>query len=217
MAVQTGAADVLELLRKGPPRFITVEGIDGCGKTTVAAALVEALEARGVPVVATREPTDTWLGEAVKRGNREDVDAFSEVFLFLADRTEHTRRIEGWLVEGKVVVSDRYADSTYAYQAVSLKDQGMEGDPLFWLKSVSAPVVQTPDLTLLLMVEPSVALARIADRPDKAKFETLDFLTRVSENYIDLASQEDRFTIMDAELPLAAVVAAAKGAVFSER
>jgi dTMP kinase len=212
MAIGTEAA-VLEVVRRGPPRFITVEGIDGCGKTTVAAALVSELEARGVPVVATREPTDTWLGEAVKRGNEEDVSPFTEVFLFLADRADHTLRIREWLAEGNVVVSDRYADSTYAYQAASLQVHGM-GDALFWLKSVSAPIVEVPDMTLLLMLEPSLALARIADRPRKTKFEDSDFLSRVSENYVDLASQEDRFIIVDAERPLAAVIEAVKEAVF---
>ncbi len=214
MAIRMESADALDVIRKGPVRFVTVEGIDGCGKTSVAAALVDAYRERGIPVVATREPTESWLGDAVRRANREDVGPFAETFLFLADRAEHTREIQTWLAEGKVVVSDRYADSTYAYQAVSLQEAELMADALFWLKTVSDPLVVPPDLTLLLMVDPSVALKRIADRPDKAKFEDLAFLERVSDNYVDLASQEERFSIIDAGKPLAAVTEAALEAVF---
>lgn len=175
--------------------FATIEGIDGSGKTTVAGSVVRALEAAGVPVVPTTEPTRTWRGDAVKWAIERDVDAVSETFLFLADRKAHGARIRAWLMEGMLVLSDRYADSTYAYQGARL--EGKRKDPVAWLRDLSAPFVVTPDVTYFLAVPPEVGLARIQGRERRVRFETLEFLRKVDANYRQLAKGR-RFVTVDA-------------------
>ncbi len=166
-------------------RFITFEGIDGSGKTTIARRVAAELRRRGHRVVLTTEPTRSWLGDAVKRSYDDDVGPLAETFLFLADRARHTEDIRAWLKAGNLVVSDRYADSTYAYQGARL--QGIVRNPLEWLKSVSAPAIVEPDLTLLLEITPAIGLRRISGRAKKVRFETLRFLTKVAANYGRLA------------------------------
>jgi len=187
-----------------PGLFATLEGIDGSGKTTVVAMVAEGLEASGVPVVRTTEPTKTWRGDAVKWAIERDVDPLSETFLFLADREAHGRRIRAWLDAGKLVLSDRYADSTYAYQGARLA--GRKPDPVAWLREISHPFVVTPHVTYFLSIPPKEALARIRDRAKKVRFEELSFLAAVDANYRQLA-RDPRFLTLDAMKP-AEVVAA---------
>ncbi len=175
-------------------RFITLEGIDGSGKTTIARRVVEALRRSGHRVVSTTEPTDSWLGRAVKRSYDDDVGPLAETFLFLADRARHTADIREWLDAGAIVVSDRYADSTYAYQGARL--EGVVPDPMRWLQQVSAPAIAEPDLTILLDVSPALGLRRIAPRRRKVRFETQRFLERVAANYRRLAKAR-RFASID--------------------
>ena len=184
--------------------FATVEGIDGSGKTTVVGMVAEGLEASGIPVARTTEPTKTWRGDAVKWAIERDVDPLSETFLFLADREAHGRRIRAWLAEGKLVLSDRYADSTYAYQGARLA--GRKEDPVAWLREISRPFVVAPDVTYFLSIPPKEALARIRDRAKKVRFEELVFLAAVDANYRQLA-RDPRFLTVDAMKP-AEVVAA---------
>jgi len=166
-------------------RFITIEGIDGSGKTTIAHRIGAELRRRGYRVVLTTEPTRTWLGDAVKRSYDDDVGPLAETFLFLADRARHTERIRAWVAGGAIVVSDRYADSTYAYQGVRL--EGVVPDPIRWLQAISAPFVRKPDLTILLEVPVRLGLRRIAGRKRKIRFEKENFLTRVAANYRRIA------------------------------
>ncbi len=180
-------------------KFITFEGIDGSGKSTVVRAVSEGLQNSGHDVVLTTEPTKTWLGKAVKRSYVEDVSPFTEALLFLADRATHSERIRRWIDEGKVVLSDRYCDSTYAYQAARLK--GMLEDPLDWLQRLSAPFVVTPDLTILLDVAPRTGLRRIESRKRMTHFERESFLKEVRKNYLALAKL-GRFSVLDASRPL---------------
>lgn len=175
--------------------FATVEGIDGSGKTTVTAKVAEALEGEGVAVVRTTEPTHTWRGQAVKWAIDGDVDPVTEAFLFLTDRQSHGARIRTWLADGKVVLSDRYADSTYAYQGARL--EGSRRDPVAWLQELSAPFVVPPDVTYFLAVPPDLGLARIEGRSRKVRFEELAFLRRVDANYRQLA-RDPRFVTLDA-------------------
>jgi dTMP kinase len=88
--------------------FVVLEGIDGSGKSSVARSLFEILN-REMPgrVVLTAEPTETWLGDCVLRANKENLSGTAEALLFVADRTEHSLRIDEWLKEGKVVLCDR--------------------------------------------------------------------------------------------------------------
>jgi len=183
-------------------RFVTFEGIDGSGKTTVVHRIEPELRRRGVKVTLTSEPTRTWLGDAVRKSYQDDVGPLAETFLFLADRAAHTDQIRGWLRTGAIVLSDRYADSTYAYQGARL--MGVVKDPIRWLQRVSAPVVLEPDLTILLEVPARLGLRRIADRKRKVRFEKEGFLTKVAKNY-DRLARSPRFVRIDAARPAADV------------
>ncbi|MEE9116843.1 MAG: dTMP kinase [Thermoplasmata archaeon] len=186
-------------------RFITLDGIDGCGKSSVAERLFRTLEEQGRDVILTREPTDSWIGEAVKRSISEDHPALTEAFLFMADRATHSVEISEWLKGDKIVICDRYADSTICYQAASLASEGFDGDPVEWLKGISDLYVLSPDLTILLDLDPGVAMERIQQREKIAKFEKRDFLTIVRENFLRLAEMEDRIKIVDARPPFGTV------------
>jgi dTMP kinase len=175
-------------------RFITVEGIDGAGKTTIVRRIGPELRKRGYHVVLTTEPTRTWLGDAVKRSFDDDVGPLAETFLFLADRARHTEQIRSWLAQGAIVLCDRYADSTFAYQGARLR--GIVKDPIRWLTAVSAPAVLEPDLTILLEIPPRLGLRRIAGRKRKVRFEKEPFLALVAENYRRLARSR-RFARID--------------------
>ena len=186
-------------------KFITFEGIDGCGKTSVAEAIFEQLRFEGKEVVLTQEPTKSWLGDAVKRSISEDHPALTEAFLFMADRATHSKEISGWLQDGKIVLCDRYADSTVCYQAASLVLEGFEGDPFEWLKEISDSCTLKPDATFVLDIEPETALERIQSRDKMIKFEKPDFLGMVRENFLRLGLKEERIEVIDATPPLKAV------------
>ncbi len=183
--------------------FVVFEGIDGSGKSTVAHGVFDALS-RKMPgrVVLTSEPTDTWLGECVKRANSEGTDEFAEALLFMADRAQHGQQIRSWLEQGMIVLSDRYFSSTLAYQGALLKRQmGGTKAALEWLKEVNRPIVVQPDLTLLLTVKVTVAVERLATRSSKTKFENLDYLHDVDLIYRGLAMEDPSFFTIDASKP----------------
>lgn len=192
-------------------RFITFEGIDGCGKSTVSKLAAERLGREGVRTAWTCEPTGTWLGQAVKRGYAEKVGPFAEAFLFMADRVEHIKQIKGQMENGTVVLSDRYLDSTVAYQGAGLEDEpGLKGvDALDWLRKAHQPFLLVPDLTIYLRVTPEVGLARLSGRAHLTKFEKLDFLRKVARNYDTIAQSEPgRVKVLDAAGGLEKVVSA---------
>lgn len=183
------------VLRRG--FLVTCEGIDGSGKSTACAGLSQALSKRGLPVSQRVEPTRTWLGEAVRRAFVEEVSPWSEAMLFMADHATHVGAVRGELAEGRLVVSDRWSDSTYAYQGAALARPGF--DAVAWLQGVEAPFELVPDLTLLFDLDPVVALERVGRRGAAEKFERLDFLVQVRANYLRLArEQPDRFVVVDA-------------------
>ncbi|MFQ5986392.1 MAG: dTMP kinase [Thermoplasmata archaeon] len=177
--------------------FVTLEGIDGAGKSTLARRLADRLGDRGFDVVRTKEPTDSWLGETVRHAVEEDEDPRVQALLFLADRGLHTGEIEAWLAEGRVVLCDRYHDSTLAYQGVAL--EGKVDDPGDWLEQASSFIALEPDLTLLLLIDPAEGLARIAATRTRSPFERVPFLTKVQEVYKEMARQS-RFVKLDANL-----------------
>ncbi len=184
------------------PALVTFEGIDGSGKTTIARRVYRALEKRGVRVVLTSEPTRSWLGTAVRRSYRDEVGPVAESLLFLADRAVHSEQIRRWLREGNVVLCDRYADSTYAYQGARLA-RAMP-DPVRWLRSVSAPLIVRPDVTILLRVTPALGLRRIEHRKRHIRFEQRPFLATVARNY-DRLARDRRFVVVDGARSAAAV------------
>lgn len=196
-------------------RLITCEGIDGSGKSTAARALADALRGQGRDVRATLEPTPTWLGEAVRHGFKEDVSPWTEALLFMADHATHVERVRGQLAEGALVVSDRWSDSTFAYQGAALSFPGF--DALARLREMEAPFDLAPDLTLLFDLDPEAAIERVGRRgQDAEKFERVDFLVKVRANYLRLAKEEPaRFVVLDAARAPDAVLRDALAAVLA--
>jgi len=174
--------------------FVTFEGIDGSGKTTVSHLVLEKLRSRGHSVFLTSEPTTGWLGDLVRRGIEEDVNAITESFLFLADRSAHIGQIRSHLEKGELVLCDRYADSTFAYQGARLA--GVLPDPIRFLQNASRGWLLSPDLTILLRVSPELGMDRIKGRPTKIRFEDLALLRRVAANY-DRLARSRRFAVLD--------------------
>ncbi|WP_336036266.1 dTMP kinase [Halobacterium yunchengense] len=176
--------------------LVTLEGIDGSGKTTVWEALRDA---RGDGYTFTREPTDSWYGEAVRRSEAErDADPLAELFLFTADHADHLSRVvRPALDRGDVVVSDRYSDSRYAYQGVAL--DGLVPRPMEYVRGVHQPWTRPPDVTLYFDVDPETGAARSGATN---KFEQAEFLGRVRENFEQLVEYEpERFVRIDAAQP----------------
>ena len=175
--------------------LVTVEGLDGSGKTTVWESLKEAYP----DAVFTREPTESWYGEAVYRSiNADDADPLAELFLYTADHADHLSRTVGPALEaGNPVVSDRYSDSRYAYQGVTLADRF--DDAVAFVRSVHRPWTRPPDLTVYLDVDPETA----AERSGKTnKFEQSAYLKRVQQNYERLIdATPGRFVRVDASQP----------------
>lgn len=182
--------------------FVTFEGIDGSGKTTVSRLVAETFRGQGHSVFLTSEPTKSWLGNAVRRAVDVDVGAVAESFLFLADRAVHVGEIRSHLAKGELVLCDRYADSTYAYQGARLADA--MSDPIRLLQRASEGWVLVPDLTILLRVPPELGIQRIESRADKIRFEDLVFLKKVAANYDRLAKAR-RFAVLDGKRTAVAV------------
>ncbi len=180
-------------------RFFVFEGIDGSGKSTVSRLFAERLAATGRPVEWTAEPTSGWIGDQVRRANKEAHSDFAETLLYVADRAEHTAQIIGWLGDGRSVVGDRYVGSTLAYQSVTLRPH-LGSKALEWLKMVNEPFVVRPDMTFLLRIDPDLALARLSNRKEKEKFEKVEFLRKVAAMYDRLADADPSYIVVDASL-----------------
>lgn len=179
--------------------LVTIEGIDGAGKSTV----VDALEREWPDAVYTREPTDSWVGDAVRRSIGDDGSpAFLDFFLFTADHADLIERVVRPAVsEDRLVFCDRYVDSRLAYQSVTLADS--LDDPLEWIRCVHEPVTVWPDLTLLLDLPAEMAVRR--KDGGGMKYEKTEFLKEVREQYLELA-EDSRFRVVDAVREPEAVV-----------
>lgn len=188
--------------------FITLEGPDGCGKTTQAALLAAALSARGNEVVCLREPGGTPLSEKIRAllldPAHTDMCSDCELLLYEASRAQLTRQvIEPALAHGKVVVCDRYYDSTYAYQAGGRRlDEGLvrEANRL-------GSCGYTPDVTLVLNLPVDVALSRATQGgADRMEAEGDAFQQRVHDAYVRLSIEEpERVFLVDAQGEVAEV------------
>lgn len=168
-------------------RLIVLEGIDGSGKTTLGRALAQSLGA-----VFTAEPSEGFVGDALRRAGEEEGHPLLEALLFVADRAHHTHRMVDWLEEGRDVVCDRYYASTLAYQTAAL-GEGLRP----WLRELNDKVIIRPDATLLLDIDPDEGMARVNSRGGTSKFEKLGYLREVRRQYLRLA-EEDGFIIIDA-------------------
>lgn len=175
--------------------LITLEGIDGSGKSTLHAALKERLT--DLDPVFTREPGATWVGEAVRRAIAEQIDPVTEATLFVADHAAHISKIiRPALAEGRIVISDRYSDSRYAYQSVTL--QGIIPDPEGWLRSMHNGWTIVPDRTILCILPVDDAMKRLKPKDQQEHFEKRETLEKVQNNYLEFARREpDRFIILD--------------------
>jgi dTMP kinase len=180
-------------------KLITLEGIDGSGKSTVAKKLQENPEIRALGPIFTREPTrGTLTGNAVEKAIQSDTDQLAELFLFTADHAEHLAKLVKPALEcGKSVISDRYSDSRYAYQGITLKTR-LE-NPLEWIKNLHRGWTIIPDLTFLFDIRPEISVERCGRRGDQSKFEKIEFLGGVRELFLRLADEDpERFIMIDA-------------------
>jgi dTMP kinase len=202
--------------------LITVEGVEGSGKTTHCKRLGQWLGARGLEVVLTSEPDGTPLGSAIRGLFETDGVAptpLTQTFLFMAARQQHVAQvIRPALARGAVVVSDRYADATLAYQGFG---GGMELETIRDLNALATGGVM-PDLTILLDLDPAEGIRRISDRPLDA-FEKMDmgFHHRVREGYLEIArAEKNRVVVLSAAQPKdalhAAVVRAVEGLLLKQ-
>lgn len=184
---------------EGIPLLITIEGIDGSGKSTLVSALRDSL--KDLDPVFTREPGSTWVGDAVRRAIEERVDPVTEALLFVADHAAHLETvIRPALAREKLVISDRYTDSRYAYQGVML--EGRIRDPLVWLRTLHNGWTIVPDRTFLLIIPVDEAIKRLPGDRRREHFEDGPFLEKVQGNYVLLAEAEPaRFVLVDALLP----------------
>jgi len=187
--------------------LVTLEGLDGSGKTTVWEALHDAHP----DATFTREPTESWYGDAVYRSlSDDDADPLAELFLYTADHAAHLAdTVRPALAAGDLVVSDRYSDSRYAYQGATL--EGEIERPMEYVRGVHQPFTVEPDLTIYLDLDPHTA----AERSDETnKFERTEYLSRVRENYETLIELDpQRFVRIDATRSPEHVVEAAESAV----
>lgn len=189
--------------------FITLEGIEGVGKTSAADCVTAWLRARGMAVTATREPGGSQLGERVRalvlEHNGVPIAPLAELLLMFAARAQHLEeQIRPALARGDAVVCDRFTDATYAYQG------GGRGLPTHQIDAAAALVHADlqPTLTILLDAPPAVGLSRARARSavDRFEAEHLSFFERVRQAYLDLARRQPlRFVVIDATQDLSTV------------
>jgi dTMP kinase len=192
--------------------FVTLEGLDGSGKTTQARLLGARLEAAGAEVVVTREPGGTSLGEEIRALvlHGGDVAPWAEAALYAASRAQHVEQvIRPALARGATVICDRYVDSSVAYQGIA-RGLGLERVLDLNLAAVEGLL---PDRTILLEIGPDDAAARVGGDRDRIEREDDGFHARVADAYRQLAARfGERYVVLDGTLPaeeLAELIAAA--------
>lgn len=187
--------------------LITLEGIDGSGKSTLMKYIGEHLTARGLSFVLTREPGGTKVSEAIREVLitdfvDEDINPITELLLMFASRSQHIQEvIIPELRQGKIVVSDRFIDSSYAYQAI-----GRGADFKLYRSLVAAIIDRSdislrPDITILLDIPASVAVKRLKNRGlnDRIECEIIDHLESIRSAYLEVyEASTDRISLIDA-------------------
>jgi len=188
-------------------RFIVVEGIDGSGKSTVAARIADELTRRGRKVLRTREPGGTPLSEKIRAllldAKNSEMVPFTELFLYMASRAQLVDEvIRPSLRDGVDVVCDRYYYSTAAYQGAA----GRVGIPVVLEVAEKIAKFEKPDLVALLDVDPAVARGRDGIRTDRVESKGLDYQKRVRAGFLRLAKRDRRrIRVFDASRPSDAV------------
>ncbi len=184
-------------------KFITLEGMDGAGKSTHIPDIIKLLELKGVEVISTREPGGTLLGEQLRTLLlNEAMHPETETLLMFAARREHISQIiEPALARGAWVLSDRFTDATYAYQSGG---RGVLANKVIELEAWVQGDLQ-PDLTLLFDVPVEVSVARLASAraPDKFERESAEFFTKIRNAYLDRANKNpNRFCMINSNQAL---------------
>jgi dTMP kinase len=179
-------------MRKGI--LITMEGIDGSGKTTQARFLKNYFEKKGFNAVFTKEPGGTLLGKRVREILlTEEMNPVSEFLLFASDRREHVEKvILPALNAGNIIISDRFHDSSVAYQGYG------RGVSLDFINYVHRKILENllPDITFIVDVPPVIGLGRLG-KTDRIERSGINFLKKVREGYLEMASKERRFFVVD--------------------
>lgn len=189
--------------------FITFEGPDGCGKSTQSRLLAAKLEAMGYEVVLTREPGGTDIGRKIRQiilsHTSEGMSPVAEALLYAADRAQHVyESVMPALKAGAIVISDRFVDSSFAYQAVALN---VGVDEVRTANDIATGGLK-PDLTILLDVDPETGICRVkrakakgSPEPgiDRIEARDLEYHARVRKAYLDMAAKEpSRIKVVDA-------------------
>jgi dTMP kinase len=190
-------------------QFITIEGVEGVGKTTNIAFIRKLLTDRDIHYVVSREPGGTAFAEKIRdlllSHHRERICEMTELLMIFAARAQHIEHVIAPALDaGKWVVCDRFTDATYAYQGGG---RGLDINTIARLESMVQGVLR-PALTLILDLPPEIGLQRARTRGDLDRFEEekIDFFNRVRENYLQRAALEpNRCKVIDASLPLASV------------
>jgi dTMP kinase len=200
--------------------FITFEGIEAAGKSTLIAALNDDLRARGENVLVTREPGGTPLGLRIRQiwdDPASAIDPLAEALLMSADRAQHVAAvIVPALRAGVTILCDRYFDATIAYQGFG---RGLDIEMLLELSLLATSRV-TPNLTILVDIPPELSLARVRARGDADRMdrEDLDFHARVRTGYQELVKRyPQRFAVIDGTQPPAGVLAQALEIIAARR
>lgn len=184
-------------------KFITLEGVDGAGKSTHIPFIVSLLQSRGMDVVSTREPGGTSLGERLRELLlQHPMHPETETLLMFAARREHIAQvIEPALARGACVLSDRFTDATFAYQCGG---RGVRSEKVSMLEHWVQDTLQ-PDITLLFDVPVEVSTQRLsgARTPDKFERENADFFTKIRNAYLARAGQNpQRYRVIDSNRPI---------------
>lgn len=189
--------------------FITMEGIEGVGKSTNIGTITEYLDQKGIEYIVTREPGGTRLAEKIREllleVDAEPITELSELLLVFAARAQHIETlIKPALRTGKWVICDRFTDATFAYQG------GGRGLEIKKIRELQAMVQEElkPDLTIVLDLDPIIGMERASKRGSLDRFEQeeMDFFRRVRKTYLNIvASEPERCVAIDASQPLEAV------------